>query len=148
MNIGELVNKLTEWKDRDPKLMGRRVKVFLSSSDGAEERELDIESACIEDDPALIFVSLDREASRWAEPIAARIADEWAGKDDDPEEAALLETVLAEALGKILEARLMELVGTGIIEEDYFDELDVRGQKKGRGGNPSHHTPNRRKGGE
>lgn len=147
MNIGELVNRLTEWQDRDPKLMARRVKVFLSSSDGAEERELDIESACIEDDPALIFVSLDREASRWAEPIAARIADEWAGKDDDPEASALLETVLAEALGKIPEARLMELVGTGVIEEDYFDELNV-GQKKGRGGNLSHHTPNRRKGGE
>lgn len=147
MTIGELVNKLTEWKDRDPKLMARRVKVFLSSSDGAEERELDIESACIEDDPALIFVSLDRKASRWAEPMAARIADEWAGKEDDPEAAALLETVLSEALGGIPEARLMELVGTGVIEEDYFDELNV-GQKKGRGVNLPHHTPNRRKGGE
>ena len=231
MNIGELVNRLTEWKDEDPQLMGRRVRVFLSSSDGAEERELDIESACIEDDPAQIFVNLDegRKRSRWAEQIAARISDEWCGKEDNPEAAALLETILTEALCRIPEARLMELVGTGIIEEDYFDDLDMsqeiealgfkefhtgggctayrkdseeggyilitnkgaeiprggervlvgrydsqdevlvcdeydslseyiasieglqkkdKGQKKGRGGNPSRHAPNRRKGGE
>lgn len=58
----------------------------------------------------------------WAVAIAARIADEWTGKDSDPDNAELLKEVLTKAL-KAVPEETMKLVGTGIIEEDYFEEV-------------------------
>jgi len=54
----------------------------------------------------------------WAEAIACRIADESAYDADDK---AILERTLAEALEKTPEA-MRRLIGTGIIEESYFEE--------------------------
>jgi len=59
----------------------------------------------------------------WAEAIAARISDEWSGREDFPEDAKLMEKVLTEALMAVPE-ECMKLVGTGIIEEGYFDATD------------------------
>lgn len=67
----------------------------------------------------------NRSVEKWAEAISVRIADEWAGKVDFPEDAALLQRVLYGAL-KASPAECMRLVGTGIIEETYFDPLDER----------------------
>jgi hypothetical protein len=59
---------------------------------------------------------------RWAAAIAVRIADEWAGKDEFPEDAELLKDVLTKALSAVPDD-CMTLVGTGIIEETYFEKL-------------------------
>ena len=64
-----------------------------------------------------------RSIEEWAEAISMRIADEWAGKDDFPDDAALLQSVLSGAL-KASPSECMRLVGTGIIEETYFDPID------------------------
>lgn len=58
----------------------------------------------------------------WAEAIALRISDEWAWKGDFLEDARLLQ----EILHKLFLAHPEEcekLIGTGIIEEDYFEPL-------------------------
>ncbi len=60
--------------------------------------------------------------SDWANAIALRIADEWDGKKDFPEDAVLLEDVLADLFSKAPIA-CEKLIGTGIIEEDYFEPL-------------------------
>ncbi len=59
----------------------------------------------------------------WAAAIALRISDEWALRDDFPEDAELMREVLARALKRSPEDCEL-LVGTGIIEEDYFEPLD------------------------
>lgn len=64
----------------------------------------------------------DTKASDWARAIATRIADEWAGQQDAPEDAVLLEEVLRITLTTCPE-QCLRLVGTGVIEEDYFEEL-------------------------
>lgn len=58
----------------------------------------------------------------FAKAISCRLSDEWDGSTEFPEDAILLR--------KILEKLLIEnpedcnkLIGTGIIEEDYFEEL-------------------------
>lgn len=58
----------------------------------------------------------------FANAIAIRIADEWSGKEDFPEDAALLEEILIRLFSQNLD-ECRKLIGTGIIEEDYFDEL-------------------------
>jgi len=58
----------------------------------------------------------------WAKAIAARISDEWDGKRDFPEDAELLKEVLESALCAVPE-QCHRLVGTGIIEEDYFEPI-------------------------
>lgn len=60
--------------------------------------------------------------SDWANAIAERIADEWDGKKDSPEDAMLLESVIADILSKSPIA-CEKLIGTGIIETDYFEPL-------------------------
>jgi len=57
---------------------------------------------------------------KWAAAIAARVSDEWGGKSDFPEDAELLREVLTKALSAVPE-ECMRLVGTGIIEESYFE---------------------------
>lgn len=58
----------------------------------------------------------------WADAIASRISDEWSGKKEFPEDAEKLRKVLKQLFSKSPEA-CKELIGTGIIEEDYFDIL-------------------------
>ncbi len=59
----------------------------------------------------------------WAKAIARRLADEWDGKSRFPDDAALLEQVLTKALTAV-PSECLRLVGTGIIEETYFEPLD------------------------
>ena len=59
----------------------------------------------------------------WIAAIAARISDEWDGKFDFPEDEKLLENVLAKALSAVPDEAI-KLIGTGIIEESYFDPLN------------------------
>ena len=56
----------------------------------------------------------------WAEAIATRISDEWSGREEWPEDAKLLQEVLTNVFMKCPE-EMKKLVGTGIIEEGYFD---------------------------
>ena len=60
--------------------------------------------------------------NNYAQAIAMRISDEWAGGDDFPEDAVVLRQVLAELFTKHPDA-CQKLIGTGIIEENYFDDL-------------------------
>lgn len=62
-------------------------------------------------------------ANKWASAIAERLSDEWDGKSEFPEDAELLKEVLAKALSAFPD-QCMRLVGTGIIEEDYFEPLN------------------------
>jgi len=62
------------------------------------------------------------DMSDWAKAIAIRISDEWSWRQDFPEDAGLL----CEVIAKLLEENPQEcskLIGTGIIEEDYFEPL-------------------------
>ncbi|MFQ5428137.1 MAG: hypothetical protein ACE5EZ_04060 [Thermodesulfobacteriota bacterium] len=58
----------------------------------------------------------------FASAIALRISDEWDGKVEFPEDAILLQEVLEKVLICSPE-ECKKLIGTGIIEEDYFEEL-------------------------
>jgi len=66
---------------------------------------------------------MSQTASEWAEVIAERLSDEWDGKSDFPEDAELLREVLSKAL-KVVPDDCMRLVGTGVIEESYFERLN------------------------
>lgn len=59
----------------------------------------------------------------WAEAISSRLSDEWDGKKEFPEDAELLKSVLTKALCAVPD-ECMRLVGTGIIEELYFEPID------------------------
>lgn len=65
---------------------------------------------------------MSQTASEWADAIATRLSDEWDGKSEFPEDTELLRDVLTKALNAAPE-ECMRLVGTGIIEESYFDPL-------------------------
>ena len=58
----------------------------------------------------------------WADAIALRISDEWSGKSDFPEAAESLRSVLVR-LFTAHPHSMATLIGTGIIEEDYFAPL-------------------------
>ncbi len=60
--------------------------------------------------------------NKWAIAIAERITDEWDGKSEFPEDADLLKEVLMKALSAVPD-ECMRLIGTGIIEESYFEQL-------------------------
>jgi len=66
---------------------------------------------------------MEQSANRWAAAIAERLSDEWDGKSEFPEDAELIRKVLTKALTSV-SAECMQLVGTGIIEESYFESLD------------------------
>jgi len=59
----------------------------------------------------------------WPRAIAERIADEWDGKSRFPEDTKLLKDVLTRVLSASPN-ECMRLVGTGIIEESYFEPID------------------------
>ena len=61
-----------------------------------------------------------RTDGAWARAIAARLADEWAGRQDFADDALLLERVLARCLVK-MPREMRRLIGTGIIEDEYFE---------------------------
>jgi hypothetical protein len=61
--------------------------------------------------------------NKWAQAIADRLSDEWDGKPDFPEDTELLRKVLSKALNTVPD-ECMRLIGTGIIEKTYFDNLD------------------------
>jgi hypothetical protein len=58
----------------------------------------------------------------WSEAIALRLTDEWDGADSFKEDALLLKNILAGLLSKNPD-KLLQLIGTGIIEESYFEDL-------------------------
>lgn len=66
---------------------------------------------------------MSHTSNEWADAIATRLSDEWDGKSESPEDAELLRDVLAKVLSAA-PVECMRLVGTGIIEESYFDPLD------------------------
>ena len=61
----------------------------------------------------------------FAKAISYRLSDEWDGASEFSEDAVLLRKVLEKLLTENPED-CKKLIGTGIIEEDYFDE--IRGQ--------------------
>jgi hypothetical protein len=66
---------------------------------------------------------MNHSAKEWAEAIAIRLSDEWDGKSEFSEDTDLLNDVLKKVLTAFPD-ECMRLVGTGIIEESYFDPLD------------------------
>ena len=60
--------------------------------------------------------------SDWAKAIANRISDEWAGKEYFSEDANLICEIFTQLLVNNPTV-IISMVGTGIIEEDYFELL-------------------------
>ena len=60
--------------------------------------------------------------ARWASAIAKRISDEWSGASDFPQDVVLLRKSLEKMLSNDLDV-VTSLIGTGVIENDYFDKL-------------------------
>lgn len=60
--------------------------------------------------------------AQWANAISTRIADEWSGKEDFSDDAEILKSVLYEMLRRSPKF-CKKLIGTGIIEEDYFSNI-------------------------
>ena len=60
--------------------------------------------------------------AKWAKAIAIRVSDEWIGNQDFTEDSDLLRGVI-EKLLKDNPQECKKLIGTGIIEEDYFEHL-------------------------
>jgi len=58
----------------------------------------------------------------FASAISYRLADEWHGAPDFPEDAILLRNVIEKLLLENPE-ECKKLIGTGIIEEDYFVQI-------------------------
>jgi hypothetical protein len=61
------------------------------------------------------------DSSLWAKAIAVRVADEW--NSDFVEDRDILINALEVSLNKSLES-IKSLIGTGVIEENYFEALD------------------------
>lgn len=66
---------------------------------------------------------MSHPVNEWANAIAERLSDEWDGKSEFPEDAKLLKEVLTRLLSAAPD-ECMRLVGTGVIEESYFEPLD------------------------
>jgi len=65
---------------------------------------------------------INHPINKWAKAIAERLSDEWDGRAEFPEDAELLKEVIEKALIAVPN-ECMRVVGTGIIEEDYFEPL-------------------------
>ena len=62
------------------------------------------------------------ERSRWSEALSTRIIDEWDGSKAFTDDAETLKKLIKKALFQN-PIFLKKLIGSGIIEEDYFDDL-------------------------
>ena len=60
--------------------------------------------------------------SKFAKAISIRVTDEWGGAHDFPDDANLLQEIL-EKLFSLHPDECRQLIGTGIIEESYFDNI-------------------------
>jgi hypothetical protein len=61
--------------------------------------------------------------NKWAEAVALRLADEWDGnKKENEEDVLILRKVLENSL-KRNPSGCKKLIGTTIIEEDYFTKI-------------------------
>lgn len=58
----------------------------------------------------------------FAKAISCRLADEWDGSSEFPEDATLLRQVIEKLLTENPED-CKKLIGTGIIEDDYMEDL-------------------------
>ena len=58
----------------------------------------------------------------FAKAISIRITDEWDGANDFPEDANLLQEIL-EKLFSLHPDECRRLIGTGVVEESYFDDM-------------------------
>jgi len=58
----------------------------------------------------------------WAQAISLRLSDEWDGKTEWPDDAELLRKILCR-LFRNNPKECQALIGTGIIEENYFEPL-------------------------
>ena len=58
----------------------------------------------------------------FAKAISCRLTDEWDGASEFPEDAILLRKVVEKLLVENPDT-CKRLIGTGIIEEDYFEQL-------------------------
>lgn len=65
---------------------------------------------------------MDTDTKKWAKAIAARISDETDAAQNFPEDALLLEDVLTTLFSENPWA-VQKLIGTGIIEDNYFERL-------------------------
>lgn len=61
--------------------------------------------------------------NKWANAIALRIADEWSGRYEFPEDSILLRRILTDMFVDNPD-KYKQLIGTGIIEETYFELCD------------------------
>lgn len=60
--------------------------------------------------------------SRWAKAISIRLSDEWDGNSiENEEDVKMLQEVLEESLKKNEEG-CKKLIGSSIIEDDYFED--------------------------
>lgn len=59
----------------------------------------------------------------WADAVAIRLSSEWSRTTDNPELEELLHTVIFEAFRERPDLT-MQLVGTFVVEESYFEGLD------------------------
>lgn len=66
---------------------------------------------------------MSAQANKWAKAVAERLSDEWDGRAEFPEDAELLREVLAKALSAVPD-ECMRLVGTGVIEDSYFELIE------------------------
>jgi hypothetical protein len=66
---------------------------------------------------------LEQTIEKWAEAIATRISDEWDGnKIKNEEDVILLKETLKTSFINVPDS-CVKLIGTSIIEEDYFDNV-------------------------
>jgi hypothetical protein len=66
---------------------------------------------------------LGHSLNEWAKAISIRISDEWQGNNcDNKDDVNLLQKVLENSLKNNPDS-CKELIGTTIIEEDYFEKL-------------------------
>jgi hypothetical protein len=62
--------------------------------------------------------------NRWARAISIRLSDEWDGNTiENKEDVKMLQEVLEESLKMNVEG-CKKLIGSSIIEDDYFDSYD------------------------
>lgn len=83
--------------------------------------------------------SVSRENKAWANAIATRICDEL-HMGLNLQDSVLLEKVLAESLANT-PAEMRRLIGTGVIEEGYFESLPDKAKQKPTGRRVSESHP-------